>query len=96
MSDEAITAVQGGELFGLEGLGWDAGWADLQHDAEVGAGTDPRAGRIARTHRVGFDVFTRAGRLFAVTLESPTKSGRLDSLASCSCGLRKSTLCHLS
>ena len=73
MSDEAITAVQGGELFGLEGLGWDAGWADLQHDAEVGAGTAPRAGRIARTHRVGFDVFTRAGRLCAVT-----KAGQRD------------------
>ena len=67
MSDRGATEAAGEEHVGLEGLGWDQRWADLHDDADVDMGDDPRVGRIARTHRVGFDVFTSDGRLFAVT-----------------------------
>lgn len=50
----------------LEGLGWDDGWAGVLADLPGGGGAG-RAGRILRTHRVGFDVQTAAGREFAVT-----------------------------
>ncbi len=44
----------------LAALGWD-------EDRAADLGTTGRPGRVVRTHRVGFDVLTEAGRTFAVT-----------------------------
>lgn len=52
-------------LQGAVELGWDEDWADAAAAADVEAGW--RAGRVSRTHRVGFDVLIDGAKEFAVT-----------------------------
>lgn len=60
-----MTPVTAGQP-ALEGLGWDTGWA--AHVAGDAA-EDGAPGRVLRVHRVGFDVATADGQVFAVARE---------------------------